>query len=137
MSIVTRTIPALADSCAWLLQRARARLHVVLEARQPVAPENGIAIGPPRHLAQRAGSELVDALSPVVTAAPLAHEARIAQHAKVARHGGSRHVERRGQLRHGRVALAQLIEDRAARRISDGEEGIGVSGGAGHGIGYE
>jgi hypothetical protein len=109
-----------------------AALDVALEARQPVAPEHIVFLGPLRNLAQRAGRELVDPLSPVRAPAPFAHESRIAQHAQVARHGGTRHLERRGKLHHRRIPGAELVEDRPPRRIGDGEEGIGVGSRTGH-----
>src|SRR3954468_6894142 len=89
-----------------------ATLHVALEARQPVAPELGVAVGPLRHLAEWAGGELVDPLPSVLAPAPLAHESGVAQHTQVARHGGSRHVERRGGLHDGRPAAPAPIQGR-------------------------
>ena len=44
------------------------------------------------------------------------------------------HVEARRELRHREITGAQPIEDRAPRRIGDGEKSISVSGGTGHGV---
>src|SRR5688572_27890289 len=111
-----------------------ATLHVALEARQPIAPEHGVSLGPLCDLAQRSWGELVDPLPAVLASPPLAHEPSVAQHPEVARHRGARHGERGSELRHGGVAVAELVEDRPPRRIGDGEERIGVSDGTGHGI---
>jgi hypothetical protein len=75
--------------------------------------------------AQRGGA---NAIQPLAAGAPLAYQPGSAQHRQVLRHRRRAHGKRARQRRHRLLAVAQAIEQAAARAVGDGPEDI-FSGG--------
>lgn len=76
---------------------------------------------PPLRFGQPAADQLAGARAAVF---PGLDEAAALEHRNVLHERRPRHVERRGQFRHGPPAAAECVDDRAARRIGEGVEDV-------------
>src|SRR6478609_6693803 len=94
-------------------------IEVLVEGVDAVAPESGVVADPSGCRGERS---CVESGWTVLGLPPPRHEPRRFEHPKVLRHGGECHVERRRQLPHGRLALAETREDGASCGIGEGRE---------------
>src|SRR4051794_39122491 len=94
--------------------------QVLVECIEAAIPEMPVAIDPVRCRSECDG---VQSRGTPLGIAPAGDQARLLQHLQVLRDRGQRHVERRGDVVHRRLASREPREDRPSRRISKRREG--------------
>src|SRR5215467_4622919 len=92
---------------------------MLVEPAEALVPEASVRLHPVRDLAQ--GSRLEPAEAPLRVRA-LRDQARPLENLEVLRDGRLRHLERLGQLPHGRLAVGQAGQDGAPGGVGESRE---------------
>jgi hypothetical protein len=92
-----------------------------VQRRKTPSPERAVRVDPCGRIVQRLRVKRQEMFAP---RAASFHKMRALKHADVLRDGVERHGERLGEFGHPRLAAGQPLEDRAARGICQGDQGL-------------